>query len=97
MATLRAIDGRVADYVRVPRYAVAEAAIEAQAISDELDRELAKAYAYCWANKRTRALVVISGLQMSVAGVRRTFNELAGIVEGLPSDPGDELAAPRAA
>jgi hypothetical protein len=91
-ARLRVIDGRSRDYVRLPRYQVAEAAIEVQALADELDQKLATAYALVWSGKRIKALLLISDIQLSVASVRRTFADLAGLTEAAPTDPDDAVA-----
>lgn len=90
---LRVVDGRVSDFVRVPRTALVEPAMEVQALGGDLAKELATLYALVWAGKRQRALVVLSGIQLSLSGTIAAVRELTGYIEELPSDSPDTAPA----
>lgn len=93
MPRLRLVDGRSDDYIELPRHLIVEVAVDAQALADELDEDLQDAYDRVWRGDRAKALIAISGLQLSARSLRASFHALAGIAEAAPACA-DGLALP---
>ena len=79
--------------VVIPRYRVVEAAMDAKALADDIDRALAAIEQRMWAGNRPAAINEIGRAHVRVAELREAFLELAGLADRTPSDPDTAAAA----
>lgn len=73
--------------VTLPRYRVVEAAMDAKALADDLERALGAIEQRMWANNRAAAVNEIGRAHLRIEQLRKAFLELAGIADRNPSDP----------
>ena len=73
--------------VTLPRYRVVEAAMDAKALADDLERALAAIEQRMWAGNRAGAVNEIGRAQLRIGQLREAFLELAGIADTAPTDP----------
>lgn len=73
--------------VSLPRYRVVEAAMDAKALADDLERALGAIEQRMWAGNRAGAVNEIGRAHHRIEELRTAFLELAGIADSTPTDP----------
>lgn len=79
--------------VTLPRYRVVEAAMDAKALADDIDRALAAIEQRLFAGNRAGAINEMGRAHYRVSELRSAFLELAGLADSTPSDPADAIRA----
>jgi hypothetical protein len=79
--------------VTLPRYRVVEAAMDAKALTDDLERALEAIAQRMWSGNRAAAVNEIGRAHLRIAEMRGAFLELAGLGETTPSDPSNAARA----
>lgn len=79
--------------VTLPRYRVVEAAMDAKALADDLERALGAIEQRIFAGNRAGAVNEIGRALFRVAELRGSFLELAGLSDTAPTDPSSAARA----
>lgn len=79
--------------VTLPRYRVVEAAMDAKALADDVERALRAIEQRLFAGNRAGAVNEIGRAHLRIAELRSAFLELAGIADRAPSDPSTSAQA----
>lgn len=79
--------------VTLPRYRVVEAAMDAKALADDIERGLHAIEQRVFAGNRAGAVNEIGRALFRVEQLRVSFLELAGLAESAPTDPANAARA----
>ena len=90
--TLTVLPAR-SETVVLPRYRVVEAAMDAKALADDLERTLGVIEQRIFAGNRSAAVNEIGRAHVRIAEMRESFLELAGLGETSPTEPNTAAAA----
>lgn len=93
MTALRVLAGRPSPTVRVERHLVVGAAMNAEALAQDLESALTAIEARVWAGNRAAAVNEIGRAHYRIRQLREAFLELAGIADRSPSDPSSAARA----
>lgn len=86
-ATIHTLPGRPAPTVTVARHLVVGAAMNAEALAQDLESALNAIEARLWAGNRAAAVNEIGRAHHRINELRDAFRELAGIADTTPTEP----------
>jgi len=75
------------DSVTLPRYRVVEAAMDAKALADDVERALLAIEQRLFAGNRAGAVNEVGRAHHRIGEMRTAFLELAGLADTAPTDP----------